>query len=692
LFRIGVDIGGTFTDCVLVNEDTGAAVLHKLLTTPEDPSDAVLDGVGALLAAGDAQIGQVSALVHGTTLVTNALIERKGSTTGMLVTAGMQDVLEIGRERRYDLFDLRLAYPKPVVARRLRREINERIGSDGKILEAADEQQILAAARDLVDRCSVEALAVCFLNSYRNPQHERLAVELVAAEYPQLKVSASSSVFPYVREYERWTTATMNAYVQPLVDRYISHIEERLHDVGFRGQFHIMTSSGGMVTPATARRFPIRLLESGPAAGVLMSAHHGSVSAIADVLSFDMGGTTAKGALVRNGQPLKAYELEVARVHEFKAGSGLPAKAPVIDMIEIGSGGGSLAAIDERGVIRVGPQSAGARPGPACYGRGGSQPTLTDANLLLGFLDANSFLGGKMRLDVEAAQRAVTEAIADPLGIDPLRAAWGIHEAVNENVASAFRIHASERAFDYRRASMVAFGGSGPLHAVRIARKLNVPRVILPPGAGVMSALGLLRSPFTFELARSHRLPLNELDDERYRAAFADLAEEVTAVLGDAGIPPEAVGLRRWVDMRYSGQGYEVEVPAEEAPAGLRAAFVTAYRERFSSIVLEEPLEVVNWKIEASGPAPLHDVPFRFATATGDGDVRNGARQVFLPECGLVDVPVYSRYLLRPGAVIAGPAVIEEHESTPVIGDGDQATVDRHLNLIVDVGIGGTVH
>lgn len=685
MYRIAVDIGGTFTDCVLVDEASGAVTLHKLLTTPSDPSDAVLAGVEALLEAGGADISEVSGLVHGTTLVTNALIERKGTRTGMLVTAGMRDILDIGRERRYDLFDLRLVYPQPVVPRSLRREIAERIGFDGAVSEVLDAGAVIAAARELRDTEKVEAIAICFLNSYANDAHEAEAARLVREAFPDLLVSTSAEVFPYVREYERWTTATMNAYVQPLVDRYISHIDERLAGIGFKGTFHIMTSSGGMVTQATARRFPIRLLESGPAAGALMSAHHGRVGGIDNLLSFDMGGTTAKGALVRDGRPLRKYELEVARVHEFKQGSGLPAKAPVIDMIEIGAGGGSIAAIDERGVIGVGPRSAGASPGPACYGRGGTEPTLTDANLVLGYYDAASFLGGTMGLDLAAARDAITGKIAGPLGLDVLRAAWGVHEAVNESVASAFRVHASERAFDYRRSSMVAFGGSGPAHAVRIAAKLNVPRVVLPPGAGVMSALGLLRSPFSFELARSQRMRAAALDDATYSEAFASMERGVRDIMGEAGLSGGDVTIERRLDMRYEGQGYELEVSAGETPAGLAEAFADAYRAVFSSIQLDEPLEIVNWKIEASGPEPMQGRGFRFDRDYAPGAPVKGNRRAYFPETGLIDVPVYDRYRLAIGATVNGPAIIEERESTLVVGHGDAVSVDPHLNLVVEV-------
>ncbi|MGV3651229.1 MAG: hydantoinase/oxoprolinase family protein [Devosia sp.] len=371
-------------------------------------------------------------------------------------------------------------------------------------------------------------------------------------------------------------------------------------------------------------------------------------------------------------------------MHEFKAGSGLRAKAPVIDMIEMGAGGGSIAGIDGRGVVAVGPRSAGASPGPACYGRGGTAPTLTDANLVLGYLDADGFLGGRMRLDRKAAEAAIDRAIAAPLGLDLTRAAWGIHEAINESVASAFRVHASERAFDYRTAAMVAFGGCGPIHAARIARKLNLPRIILPPGAGVMSALGLLRSPFSFEMARSHRLRLDALDGAAYEALFAPMLAEVAAILGEVGIAPDSMQISRKLDMRFAGQGYEIEVEAGETPEGLAAAFTAAYRAVFTNILLDEPIEIVNWKIEASGPPPLAHHDFRFASRYApDATGPRGRRTGWFPETGATEMAVFDRYRLAPGTAITGPAVVEEDESTTVIGVGDRATIDAQLNLVV---------
>ena len=477
-----------------------------------------------------------------------------------------------------------------------------------------------------------------------------------------------------MREYQRWTTTTINAFSQPLVDRYLERLESGLRAMGFAGKFTIKTSSGGAVTPETARRFPVRMLESGPAAGVLMSSFLGRLLDRPDVLSFDMGGTTAKGAIVHDRIPVKKYELEVARVHEFKAGSGLPVRIPAIDMIEIGSGGGSIAEIDERGLIRVGPRSAGAEPGPACYSRGGTRATLTDANLVLGYLDPGFFLGGRMRLDRDAAESAVAAGIGAPLGLDTARAAWGIHEIASEDVARAFRVHASERGFDYRRSAMVAFGGCGPIHALRIARKLRIPSAILPLGAGVASAIGMLVSPIAFEVVRSERVQLADLSDDRFEARFASLIEEAASFLTAAGVERGAIGIVRKLDMRYRGQGYEIEIVVPEdlrgaaALAELAVLFARAYEKVFSVSYLTEPLEIVNWKLEASGPVP--EMSGRYGFADGNAvtsEARKGSRRAYFPEGGYRECAVFDRYALGEGDTIEGPALVEEREATVVV-------------------------
>lgn len=690
MLRMGVDIGGTFTDFALHDAGARRIAIHKRLTTPDDPSRAVVDGVVALCGESRASIGDLAEIVHGTTLVTNAVIERKGAKTGLLGTAGFTDIMDMGFERRYDLFDLRITYPPPLSPRSLRIEVAERIRHDGSIETALDEAAVRAAAHRFRE-LGVASVAVCFLHAYANPTHETRAAAILAEEAPDLYVSASSDVFQNMREFERWTTTTVNAFTGPMFDRYVARLETGLAEKGFRGRLYIMSSSGGMLTTTTARRYPVRALESGPAAGALMSAAHGRALKLDSLLSFDMGGTTAKGALVKGGEPIKKYEMEVARAYEFRRGSGMPVRIPVIDMIEIGAGGGSIAGVDDRGLLKVGPRSAGAMPGPACYGQGGTQPTLTDANLLLGYLDGGFFLGGKMRLDTAAAERAIAEGVAKPLGVETLRAAFGIRDIISEDVARAFRIHATERAFDYRRSSMVAFGGSGPLHALSIARKLKIPRVVFPVAAGVMSALGLLESPLAFEVARSRRIHVADLDAPSFAEFFASLETDASRVLLEAGVEATDIRITRRLDMRYQGQGHEIEVALPEAREAapifnqLGDLFGAAYQKIYT-LRLDEPAEIVNWKVEARAPAIGLGESYTLGSGTSPAGARKGSRRAYHPTEGrLTDWPVFDRYALQPGMTIDGPALIEERESTCVVGTDDRVVVDERLNLVAEL-------
>lgn len=687
--RIGIDIGGTFTDLAMVGDGRTGFVLHKELTTPDDPARAVLDGLAVLLANETRSIAEVTQIVHGTTLVTNAVIERKGAVTGMLVTKGFSDTLDIGLEHRYDLYDLRIGFAEPLVERHARVEIDERMRHDGGVETRLDPQAAVMAVRKLIAEAGIEALAICFLHSYKNPAHERAARDAIAVAFPNLPVSLSSDVFPYMREYERWTTTTVNAYAQPKLDRYLSRLEEGLAAMGFAGRFDLMSSSGGIVTPDFARRYPVRMLESGPAAGVLMAAHHAERAEAATVLAFDLGGTTAKGAFVQDGAPLKSYEFETARSYNHRRGSGLPLRMPVVEMTEIGSGGGSLAHIDPRGLLAMGPRSAGADPGPASYGRGGTGATLTDANLLLGILDPGFFLGGAMALDEQKAAGAVAAHVGDPLGFSLSRAAFGMHDVINEDIARAFRIHAAERGIDFRHATMVASGGGGPIHGTAVARKLGIPKVILPLGAGAMSALGLLVAPFSLETARSHPVALADLDAGSFARIMTDMMEEARGELSRAGVPAASVRLTGALDMRFQGQGYEIECPLPDLAdlgtifAGLRQRFLAAYRAIFGNIVLDEPIELISWKVAGTGPKPPLDLSH--AMPPGGAAVK-GHRPCWLPEAGdYVSTPVYDRYAVRPGAVIAGPALVEERESTAFLRRGDRAMLDNAGNLVVAI-------
>jgi N-methylhydantoinase A len=691
-YRIGIDIGGTFTDFALFDDRAREIVTHKTLTTPAEPDRAVLEGVLTLSAMANVAVADVSMVVHGTTLVTNAVIERRGTPTAMIVTRGFRDVLDIAMEQRYDLYDLRIRYPDPLVPRPLRFEVDERVTWDGAERRPLEFERLEAELAGAVSAHGVRAVAVCLMHSYVNDSHERAIGAWLQERFPDLLVSLSSVVFPFAREYQRWTSTCLNAYVQPLVEEYISRLERGLATAGFGGRLLIMSSSGSTLTPDMARRFPVRLLESGPAAGALMSARHSRWLQRPQILSFDMGGTTAKGCVVCDHTPLKRYDLEVARVHEFKRGSGLPIKIPVIDMIEIGAGGGSLADIDPRGVVRVGPRSAGAMPGPACYGRGGSEPTLTDANLVLGYLDSKSFLGGRMSLDVQAARSAIEQRVAARLGVGVARAAWGIHEVINEDVAKAFRVHASERGVDYRRCSMIVFGGSGPIHGARIARKLHVPQVICPSGAGVMSAFGLLSSPVGFELVQSLRLPLSALTAERFVQTVGKLEDRVRHHLVEAGVATRDDKAQLRLDMRYVGQGYEVEVavPMTDLPLAfqqLESLFARTYTAVFGQSFPGKEIEIVTWKVEVNGPVPGGDEPYRLREGRrGAGDALTDSRPAYYADLGYLPTAVYDRYALAAGVTVDGPALIEEAESTCVLSPGDRATVDANLNLIIDVG------
>jgi N-methylhydantoinase A/oxoprolinase/acetone carboxylase beta subunit len=691
-YALGFDIGGTFTDFIRLDLDAGAVSVSKSLTDPHDPARGVLQGLAAFMQEGGWSLAQVDAAVHSTTLVTNAIIERKGAPTGLLTTKGFRDVLAMGREQIYDIYDLFADFPEPLVPRHWRHGIAERMTHAGRPLQAPDAAEVCAVVRHLCQQ-GIRALAVAFLHSYRNAAHERRVAEIVGAAFPDLALSLSSAVAPVIGEYERTATTVVDAYVKPLVATYLSRLSAELQQLGYRRRLYLMLSGGGTATSDTAREQPARLLESGPAAGALAAGFYGRLSGLPEVLSFDMGGTTAKACLLHQGRAKVVQQLEVARMHRFKKGSGLPVVLPVMDMIEIGAGGGSLAWIDPLGLLKVGPQSAGASPGPACYGLGGREPTVTDASLLLGYLNPAYFLGGRMPLDVGAAQQAIAR-VARPLGLSATQAAWGIYSVVNENMAAAARIHIIEKGKDPRRYVMVAFGGAGPTHACRVARVLGMPRVVIPLAAGVTSALGCLAAPLSFEFV--HALPgrLDELDWEAVATLLSELEHSGRQVLQDAGVAPEAMAFTRAADMRLAGQIHDITVPlpagpltAEYVPA-VQQAFYQMYRELYSRAYERLPIEVVNWRLVASGPAPSlrlerHDV----VPGASPESALKGHRPAYFPEAGgFVETPVYDRYRLPAGALVRGPAILEERESTAVLCPGDEAHTDAYLSLIVQVG------
>jgi N-methylhydantoinase A len=691
--RAGIDIGGTFTDLVIFDDATGAFVVGKTLTTPDDPSRAIEAGLAETLQAAAAPLSAVGQIIHGTTLVTNALIERNGAPTALLASEGFRDSLEIGREHRYDLYDLQLEMPRPLVPRYLRFTVPGRTLANGETLSGhdLDEAHVARLATELA-AAGIEAVAIAFLNSYANPELERRARDAVLRAAPELRVSLSSDVVPEIREYERTSTTVANVYVQARVERYLRDLEERLARLGFRGALLLMISSGALATPETAARFPVRLLESGPAGGALAAAAFGAAAGYQDLLSFDMGGTTAKFAVIARGEPLLAHGFEVDRRYRFKKGSGLPINLPVIEMIEIGAGGGSIARIDALGLLKVGPDSAGADPGPACYGRGGTRPTVTDADLILGYLDPGFFLGGTMTLDVDAARDAIRREIAEPLALSIEEAAWGIHQIVNEGMAGAARVHTLERGGDPRRLPVFAFGGAGPVHGYRVAAALGSPRLIVPSGAGVMSAIGFLAAPIAFDFTHSFPGRLDTLDWTRVNELLAEMEAEGAALLADAGVPQSDVTHRRAAEMRYVGQGHEVRVPLPAGPLGaasvpeLREAFEREYRRLYGRLGPPVPVEAITWRVVSSGPRPsLHLLTAD--QATGDAQTASkGVRLAFMPELGgMTQIPVYDRYQLGPGAVFTGPAIVEEREATTVIGPGATVAIDSEGNLVVEV-------
>ncbi len=692
-YRVGADIGGTFTDLIIVDQETGAFSIGKTLTTPRDPSIAVETVLRDVLEQSGISSDEIHNLIHGTTLVTNAMIERKGAQTALMTTEGFRDSIEIGRETRYDLYDLMQEQPKPLVPRYLRFDVPQRTLYDGTSQKPLDEDYVRKLTAEL-QASGIEAIAVTFLHSFINPADEERVRDIIQEIAPEIRVSISSDVVPEIREFERASTTIANVYVQELVERYLRNLEDRLADLGFAGSFYLMLSSGGIATVDTTVRYPVRLLESGPAAGALAANAYGKLTGNEDLISFDMGGTTAKICVIDKGEPMIAHEFEVDRIYRFAKGSGLPIKLPVIELIEIGTGGGSIARVDALGLLKVGPDSAGADPGPVCYGNGGEDPTVTDANLILGYLDPDYFLGGKMDLMLDKARKIIEEKIAQPLGMSVEEGAWGIHQIANENMANAARVHALERGKDPRRYPMFAFGGAGPVHAYRIAHSLGSPQLLAPLGAGVMSTVGFLTAPLAFDFVRSYPVEFGEIDWAHIGSLFAEMETEGAALLKDSGVAEADINHRRYVDMRYVGQGHEIQVEldggalSDASAEALQARFEVVYQELYERAGPPVNLEILNWRVVSAGPVP--DVSLQVTdTANNTTDATKAikrTRPAYFPESnGYVDTPIYDRYVMAPGLTFDGPAIVEERESTVIIGPGATCHIDEHYNLVIDM-------
>lgn len=689
--RLGCDIGGTFTDFVLLDDKTGDIIVHKSLTTPDDPSDAVAAGIDALTQRVPDCATRLEEVIHGTTLVINAIIERKGARTGLITTAGFRDVLELGREMRYAPYDIFAEFPDPLVPRYLRLEVDERIRADGRVLRPLNHPQAREVVRQLREM-NIESIAVCLLNSFENPAHEQALKAIIAEEAPGLSVSISYDVLPQIREYERTSTTVANAYVKPLTASYLRRLSERLADIGFHGRLFIMLSSGGITSIETAVSFPVRIIESGPTAAVIAGQYYSHLFDLPDMFCFDMGGTTAKSCLIQNGIAGVVPTFEVGRVQRFMKGSGLTIQVPVVDLMEIGAGGGSIARMSRLGTLQVGPQSAAAKPGPICYGHGGTEPTVTDADLLLGYLDADYFLGGEMKLDKAAARRGIETQIAQPLDVTFMQAVWGIHDLINETMAAAAKTHIAERGGNPKVVTVAAFGGAGPVHAYGLARKLGAPRVIVPPNAGVGSALGFFTAPRAFDLVRSHKVPLQDDHFDEIESLFQRMEAEGERTLRQAGAAGDIL-FERSIDARFVGQGAETSLPIAERvfttllASDLRQRFDQIYEGLYGRTYPESLVEFVNFRVRASLPMRLLKLPRLKKRERNLDAARKGTRMAYSGMAHeFVPFTVYDRYKLFPGATFPGPAIVEERESTVIIGEDATVSVDEYGFLWIHIG------
>lgn len=682
--RVGVDIGGTFTDVAMEVGTTLHSI--KVLTDYSYPENAIVRGIRQVAELAGVELSEIDTVIHGTTLATNALIERRGARTAFITTKGFRDVIEMRTESRFEQYDLNIVLPAPLVPRNERFVIDERIGADGGVLKPLDLAEVDALC-DRIIAAGYESVAIGFIHSYLNGAHEKAVRDRLLARKPDLSVSISSEVSPQMREFQRFNTVCANAFVKPLMASYLNRLVGRLAEEGMRSPVFMIHSGGGIISVESAIEFPVRLLESGPAGGAIFAAHIASSYGLDQVLSYDMGGTTAKICVIENQTPKTSKTFEVARTWRFKKGSGMPISIPVIEMVEIGAGGGSIATVDSMRQIRVGPHSAGSEPGPACYGRGGESPTVTDADLILGRLDADEFAGGAMKLNAPASDRAMHADIASKLDTDIATAAYGLSEVVDENMSNAARMHAVENGKELSEFTMIAFGGAAPIHAARLCEKLGMANLLIPPGAGVGSAIGFLRAPFGFESVRSAYSRLSRFDADAINRTISELVAEATSFVR-SGAPDADPNLECTAYMRYVGQGWEVPITIEVRDyadvdgASFRALFDTQYEHFFGRVIDGLDVEIVSWSLRATSKVTP---PARISTVgkAGDATVR-GTREIFdVQEGRFQQASVVSRHDMKPGDWVAGPAVITERETSTIITASREVVMQADGCLLV---------
>ena len=683
--RLAVDVGGTFTDVALEHDEF--QVTSKVLTTPEAPELGVLEGIKKALDQSGLTPANIDILIHGTTLATNALIERKGAKVALITTEGLRDSVEMAQENRFDQYDINIDRPTPLVPRYLRWGVRERLNVKGEALIPISDETVHALIPN-IDKHEIDSVAIGLIHSYANPAHEQRVAEILTKARPELLITLSSEVCPEIREYERQSTASANAYVQPMMSRYLKELDRQLINLGFNCPFLLMTSGGGLTTLDTAIKFPVRLIESGPAGGAILATEIARDCGIKNVLSFDMGGTTAKICLIDNHIPQMTRTFEVARVYRNLKGSGLPVRIPAIEMVEIGAGGGSIAKVDSMSRITVGPESAGAIPGPACYGQNGSDATVTDADVVLGRINPEGFAGGVVDLQPELASRVLEKAVGEKLALDPTFSAFGVSEIVDENMANAARVHAIEWGKDISARSMIAFGGAAPLHAIRLAEKLNIDEVIIPSGAGVGSAIGFLRAPISYEVVRSRFVSLSDFDPEIVNALLNEMSDEASEIVS-LGAGSKDLVEQRLAYMRYHGQGHEivVSVPVRKLNKSdsetLRQSFELEYSRLYGRSVPGQQPEVLSWTISVTAPKPITKVAYTKVNATAD-TISVGKRKLFDPGTSeFLEAAVYNRYDLSQDSSVDGPAVIIESQTTTIVSKGYSVSANNYGHLVI---------